>query len=112
MRSVRSGIMEFLKALLGTVCITEQAENEHGLEQLEYNGTHGVVTTGFESALVDNILWSITAPSIPCRLVQPQTRSAGRGRVQVCLFVFQIGLTRRFSGFLDSRARCMVEVFS
>lgn len=69
--------MEFLKALLGTVCITEQAENEHRREQLEYNSAHGVVMTGFESALVDDILRGIYALSSP---LQVRTASDAKSR--------------------------------
>ena len=65
---VRSGIRELFKALLWTVCITERPKNEHGREQLEYNGTHGVVMTGFESALVDDALRGISALSSPLQL--------------------------------------------
>jgi hypothetical protein len=62
---------------MGTVCITEQAENEHGREQLEHNRTHGVVMAGFESALVDDILRGISALSNP---VQVRTASDTKSR--------------------------------
>ena len=65
---VRPGVMQPLKALLGTVCITEKAENEHGREQLEYNSTHGVLMTEFESALVDDALRGISALSTPLQV--------------------------------------------
>lgn len=57
--------MNFLGVLLGTIYTIAQAENELGREQLEYSGTHGVVTTGFESAPVDNISRGIFAVSNP-----------------------------------------------
>ena len=74
---VRSGIRELFKALLWTVCITERPKNEHGREQLEHNGTHGVVMTGFESALVDDALRGISALSSP---LQVRTVSDAKSR--------------------------------
>ena len=80
--------MEFLEVLLGTICTTEQAKNELGREQLEYNGTHGVVTTGIESAPVDIILRGISAlPSSlqVCIALDAKSQSWAGPSLFVCL---------------------------
>ena len=107
---VRSGIMQLLKALLGAVYITEKAKNEHEREQLEYNSTHGVLMTGFESALVDGALRGISALSTPLKVsYSPEHEEPGVGGSKLVCLSSKFGLPAGSAGFWTEQG--MIEVY-